>query len=94
MEGRLGSYWLETAPRRRYPPLLAEQSVDVAIVGGGIVGLTTAWLLKRAGRKVGVIEAGRILERVTGRTTAKVTSSHGVIYAPLISHFGEALAGL
>lgn len=94
MEGRLGSYWLETAPRRRYPPLLAEQSVDVAIVGGGIVGLTTAWLLKRAGRKVGVIEAGRILERVTGRTTAKVTSSHGLIYAPLISHFGEALAGL
>lgn len=94
MEGRVGSYWLDTAPRRRYPPLLGEQSVDVAIVGGGVAGLTTAWLLKRAGRKVGVIEAGRILERVTGRTTAKISALHGLIYAPLVSHFGEDRARL
>ena len=88
MEGRLGSYWLATAERRRHAPLTGERRADVAVVGGGIAGLTAAWLLKRAGKTVVVLEAGRILERVTGGTTAKISALHGLRYAELIDHFG------
>ena len=94
MDGRLGSYWLATAPRRRYPTLPGDQATDVAIVGGGIAGLTAAWLLKQAGRRVAVIEAGRILERVTGGTTAKISALHALHYAPMLAAFCEEAARL
>jgi glycine/D-amino acid oxidase-like deaminating enzyme/nitrite reductase/ring-hydroxylating ferredoxin subunit len=93
-EGRVGSYWLETAQRRRYPPLAGAAAVDVAVVGGGIAGLTAAWLLKREGRRVAVLEAGRILDRVTGRTTAKISALHGLRYASMASAFGRDAARL
>lgn len=66
----------------------AERSVDVAIVGGGIVGLTAALLLKRAGRTVAVLESRRVAAQVTGGSTAKITSQHGLIYADLIDNHG------
>ncbi len=83
------SYWIESTPT---PPLAAGTSgvtVDVAIIGGGIVGLTAADLLKKAGLTVAVIEMDRIVEGVTGHTTAKVTAGHGVKYTELLSKFGE-----
>src|SRR5690606_20168882 len=91
-EARRGSYWLHTAPRRRYPPLPGAVECDVAVVGGGIAGLTAAWLLKQEGQRVVVLAAGRILEGVTGRTTAKISALHGLIYASLINRFGEEKA--
>ena len=67
--------------------------MDVAILGGGIVGITTAFLLKEAGiPSVAVIEANRIAAGVTGHTTAKVTSQHNLIYDHLISKFGKEQA--
>jgi glycine/D-amino acid oxidase-like deaminating enzyme/nitrite reductase/ring-hydroxylating ferredoxin subunit len=59
------------------------------VLGGGITGLTTALLLKQAGVSVAVVEAGRVACGVTGYTTAKVTSLHGLTYAKLRSTFGE-----
>jgi glycine/D-amino acid oxidase-like deaminating enzyme/nitrite reductase/ring-hydroxylating ferredoxin subunit len=91
---KLISYWLDSTPATDYPELSNEHSADVAVIGGGIVGLTTALLLKRAGRSVAVIEARRIAAQVTGHTTAKLTSLHGLIYADLIEHFGERRARL
>ncbi|KNB50471.1 FAD-dependent oxidoreductase [Streptomyces caatingaensis] len=78
-------YWMSTTPVTSYPPLGtgAGVDVDVAVVGGGIAGLSTAWELARAGRSVAVLEAGRIAEGVSGRTTAKVTALHGLVYARL-----------
>ncbi|GAB2868833.1 FAD-dependent oxidoreductase [Streptomyces deserti] len=78
-----GSYWLETAPDGRHPALTEDLEVDVAVVGGGIAGLSTAWELARAGRSVAVLEAGRIAASVTGHTTAKVTALHTLIYDKL-----------
>jgi len=69
-------------------------SVDVAILGGGITGLTAAVLLKGLGKTVAVIEARRIAEGVTGHTTAKVTSQHKLIYDQLIQKHGEEKARL
>ena len=46
------SYWNETAPASEIPALAGEIEADVAIVGGGIVGVTTARLLKDEGRRL------------------------------------------
>ncbi|MDN7023323.1 FAD-dependent oxidoreductase [Methanoculleus sp. FWC-SCC1] len=92
--GRAESLWIATTPETDYPPLPGGLEVDVAIIGGGIAGLTTALLLKEAGRSVAVIEAGRIAAGVTGHTTAKVTSLHRLIYRHLIDRVGEEKARL
>jgi glycine/D-amino acid oxidase-like deaminating enzyme/nitrite reductase/ring-hydroxylating ferredoxin subunit len=86
-----GSIWLEAqAPER--PRLDRDLKVDVAVVGGGIVGVTTALLLAEAGVHVVLIDAGRIGHGVTGHTTGKVSSQHGMKYAQLRSKHGEDAA--
>jgi glycine/D-amino acid oxidase-like deaminating enzyme/nitrite reductase/ring-hydroxylating ferredoxin subunit len=88
------SLWLATTPPTAFLPLTSGVHVDVAVLGGGIVGITTAWRLKQAGYKVAVIEARRIIAGVTGNTTAKVTALHQLIYRHLIDHAGESQARL
>lgn len=88
------TYWNETAVGAAFPHLAGDVSVDVAIIGGGIVGVTTARLLKDMGQTVAVIEARRVGRQVTGRSTAKITSQHGIIYQTLEQKFGEARARL
>jgi len=82
------SLWLATTPRTDFKSLKDDLSVDVAVIGGGIAGITTALLLKQSGASVALIEARKIVESVTGNTTAKVTSQHGLIYDHLIKQFG------
>src|SRR3954469_22249137 len=89
LEGKNTSLWVDSAPETDYPVLRAGLHVDVAVLGGGIAGLTTALLLKRDGAKVAVVEAGRVGAGVTAYTTAKVTSLHGIQYQSVESSFGE-----
>ena len=56
-------------------PLPARSSTDVCIVGGGITGLTTAYLLARAGSRVVVLESGELGSGETCRTTAHLASA-------------------
>ena len=88
------SCWVATAPERDGFPALARTHAkyDVAVIGGGIVGVTAALLLKRAGLNVVVLEAARIGSQVTGGSTAKVTSQHGVIYGHIAEHIGADAA--
>ncbi len=86
------SFWVATSPSSSYRPLGADLSVDVAVVGAGIVGITAAVLLRAAGREVALIEADRVAAGVTGHTTAKVTSLHTLIYEELTRTFGEDAA--
>ena len=86
------SLWMDTTPRTSFSPLAGDLSVDVAVVGGGIAGLTAADRLKDAGATVAVVEADRVVEGVTGRTTAKVTAQHGLCYADLVDRFDEERA--
>lgn len=94
LPGKPASFWIDSTPTTNFPALANDISVDVAIVGGGITGLTAATLLKRAGKTVAVIESRQIAAGVSGHTTAKVTSLHQLIYADLIKEFGEEKARL
>ena len=68
--------------------------VDVIIVGGGITGITSAYLLVNEGLKVAVIEADKLLNGTTGHTTAKITAQHDMIYEELIRYTGRTTARL
>jgi len=88
-----GSVWIETGPAQpRFAELDSDVRADVAVVGGGIVGITTALLLTEAGAQVALVEGDRLMHGVTGHTTAKVTSQHGLIYDRLRSRFGADAA--
>lgn len=82
------SYWRSTTSFERYPELSEDIDVDVAIVGGGITGITTAYLLVKNGLKVAILEASELFNGTTGHTTAKVTAQHGLIYDEFIQHIG------
>ncbi|MDQ1709441.1 MAG: hypothetical protein QOG49_826 [Frankiaceae bacterium] len=84
------SYWLDTTPATAWPALSGEARVDVAVIGGGIAGLTAAAEIKRRGMSVAVLEADRVAASVTGYTTAKLTALHTLKYAHLEQHFGAA----
>ena len=68
------SIWLATADGAGFTALDRDVKVDVAIVGGGIAGITTALLLKRLGATVAVVERETIAGGATGYTTAKITA--------------------
>ena len=86
------SYWIDSTEAAGYPPLEGDVEVDVAIVGAGIVGLSAAWLLKQAGRTVAVVEMDRVARGVSGYTTAKITTGHGLIYHRLEGRHGADAA--
>ncbi|WP_255220942.1 NAD(P)/FAD-dependent oxidoreductase, partial [Nocardia cyriacigeorgica] len=88
------SFWMDTSEPTAYPALDRDTRVDVAVIGGGIAGLSTAWELMGTGRSVAVVEAGRIAAGVTGYTTAKVTSLHTLVYQRLAGSLGETAARL
>ena len=88
-----GSVWIDTGPAQpSFPPLGADVHADVVVIGGGIVGITTALLALQDGADVVLLEANRLVHGVTGHTTAKVTSQHGMIYDRLRSSFGADAA--
>src|SRR5690606_39464416 len=89
-------YWLDSIkePINTYPALENDQKADVVVIGAGIVGLTTALHLSNAGKSVLVLEATQVGTQVTARSTAKITSQHGLLYRQLIEDFGEHTARL
>ena len=71
-------------PATAYRPVLGETSfrevsADVAVLGGGIVGVTAALLAARDGARVVLVEAGRIGQGVTAQSTVKATLGHGMM---------------
>lgn len=61
-------------------PLRGDITTDVAVVGGGLTGLLTAYMLKKAGIETVVLERDRCAMGVTGNSTAKITAAHRLIY--------------
>jgi glycine/D-amino acid oxidase-like deaminating enzyme/nitrite reductase/ring-hydroxylating ferredoxin subunit len=91
---RVASYWIASTPETDFPRLEGDVSVDVAVLGAGITGITVAAKLERAGKTVALLESKRALHGVTGYTTAKLTAGHNVLYTHLERHFGPEGARL
>ena len=88
------SRWGDAQPTT-YPRLDRDDlAVDVAVVGGGITGVTAALLLKLAGKKVALLEARRIGTGVTGGTTGHLTEAIDTRYRELEKRFGQDGAAL
>ena len=77
------SIWTIPPPTTRYPRVASDLEVDVAIVGGGLTGITAALLLADGGKRVAVLERGTIGSGVSGRSTAHVTEAADTRYAEL-----------
>jgi glycine/D-amino acid oxidase-like deaminating enzyme/nitrite reductase/ring-hydroxylating ferredoxin subunit len=73
--GRTESLWMVSDPPRVMPPLTKDLRTDVCVIGAGIAGITTAYLLAQAGPRVVVLEDGAVGGGETGRTTAHLSNA-------------------
>ena len=71
-----------------YPSWRGEGKTEVVVIGGGLTGILTALFLSEAGKKVILLEADRLCGGQTGRTTAKITSQHGLFYGKYQEQLG------
>jgi len=86
------SYWMASTAQPEYPVLKEDINVDIAVVGGGIAGIFTSYLLNKPGIEIAILEADQILQGTTGYTTAKITSQHGLIYHKIKNQMGIEFA--
>lgn len=88
------SPWFETTPEQhRYPALQRSVKTDVAVVGGGITGVTTAWCLAERGMNVVLLEKNTIASGDTGYTTSFLSRVPDTAISSVVERYGkEALA--
>src|SRR5437868_14349507 len=82
-------FWIDSAPIPTFPKLQSNINVGVLVVGAGITGITTAYLLKKTGSTVAMIERERVALIDTGHTTAHLTYVTDVQLHELARNFGE-----
>jgi glycine/D-amino acid oxidase-like deaminating enzyme/nitrite reductase/ring-hydroxylating ferredoxin subunit len=73
--GHTTSVWMGTTEVPQFQALTQDVRANVCVIGAGIAGMTTAYLLARAGRAVVLIDDGPIGGGETGRTTAHLTAA-------------------
>ncbi|MGE0865470.1 MAG: FAD-dependent oxidoreductase [Vicinamibacterales bacterium] len=86
--------WESTAQIPTYSPLTADTGADVCVVGAGIAGLTTAYLLTQVGKSVVVLDDGRIGSGMTAVTTAHLANALDDRYFRIEQLHGERGARL
>lgn len=74
---------MEYKPQNQAEPLKEDITRDIVIVGGGIVGVLTAYRLAESGRKVTLVEAKTLYSGVTSHTTAHISALQGYLYSTL-----------
>ena len=82
-------YWIDSVQMPSFETLQSDLETDVLVIGGGIAGLTTAYLLCKSGHRVCLIEDGLIGSGESGRTTAHLTCALDDRYYFLEHTFGE-----
>lgn len=87
------SIWNERGPADKRDKRKLPAKAEAAVIGGGMAGILCGWLLQEAGVEVIVLEADAVGSGQTGKTTAKITSQHGLIYDRLTESMGEEAAG-
>ncbi|MGL5694466.1 MAG: NAD(P)/FAD-dependent oxidoreductase, partial [Peptostreptococcaceae bacterium] len=88
------SYWIISSKGKSYPHLEKNIDTECAIIGGGIVGVTTAYLLAKGGANVSLFEADKIGYGSSGRNTGKVSTQHDIIYSKIDDKYGFETAFL
>lgn len=73
--GNTASIWYGTYVVPTFPSLGGNAKTDVCVIGAGIAGLSTAYFLAKAGRKVIVVDDGTIGGGESGRTTAHLSNA-------------------
>ena len=86
------SLWRAGNTPARYRADQIPDQVDVVIIGGGITGLSAAYLLKRSGKRVAVFERERIGSGETGNTSAHLTHVTDMRLTALVDRFGRDAA--
>ncbi|NMA94645.1 MAG: FAD-dependent oxidoreductase [Clostridiales bacterium] len=86
------SYWIASTETTDFPIFENDADIDTVIIGGGIVGITCAYLLNLEGIDTMILEGNRIALGTSGHTTAKITSQHDIIYSKLKSKMGFEIA--
>src|ERR1700704_7951 len=81
--------WLDQGPRAPILPALDRTiHVDVAIVGGGITGVSAAWMFAEAGLRVGLLEGARIGQGSTAASTALLMQEPDCDFVELVRRYG------
>lgn len=88
----MNSFWHDSCKMPDFPPLEGDCKTDALIIGGGLAGLLTCYMLTKAGVDCLLIEAADLCSGVTGNTTAKITSQHADIYHRLLKSMGREKA--
>ena len=88
----MNSLWLNEKTKEEFLKLEEDLETQVCIIGAGIFGISTAYYLTQKGYNVTILERNKIANRVTGHTTAKITSQHGLIYHYLLNQYGKEFA--
>ena len=91
--GTTRSVWMFVEPPA-FEPLREDTRADVCVVGAGITGLTTAYLLAKAGKSVVVLDDGPVAGGETGRTTAHIVNALDDRYYEIERLHGERGAQL
>lgn len=86
------SMWRTVTTLPTFPEMREDIKVDAAVIGAGIAGITTAYLLSLEGYKVALVDAGQILDGTTGYTTAKISAQHGMIYSEFLTNYRPEIA--
>src|SRR4051812_34315660 len=86
--------WNTTSEKKSYPKLTEDLEVDVAIVGGGLTGIQSAYLLGQQGLKTAVFEKGTLGNYASAHTTAFITCVIDTSLSELVSMFGRQKARL
>ncbi len=84
----MDSVWRDSIALPKFETLEGSVKTDVLIVGGGIAGILCAYFLEEQGIDYMLVEGNRICSGITGNTTAKITSQHGLIYSGLLKSVG------
>lgn len=82
------SLWSKSCQIERRDSLHENIEAEIAVIGGGMAGILTAYQLQKDGKQVIVLEANEIASGQTRNTTAKITSQHGLIYYDFIKKYG------
>lgn len=90
----MDSIWNKEVKINEKQELIGSFDTEVLIIGAGMAGILTAYYLREKGVDAVVLEKDRIAGGITGNTTAKITSQHGLIYHKLINYHGMEAAKL